>query len=139
MVTNNRLRELRIERRLTIRQLGEKTNIAYPTISRMENGTRPFTQTNLEILCDFFGVSIDYMLGKSDKRLMVIDEAGTKPLIPVKPTEDSTPDEITDYCMYLASKLIHAKNPEEIKAKIDEYMDFLLKKELDELKKGNKS
>ena len=64
----NRLKELRTEKRLTIRELGELTNISFPSISYMENETRPFTQANLEILCNFFNVSADYMLGKSAER-----------------------------------------------------------------------
>ncbi len=67
----NRLKELRTEKRLTIRELGELTNISFPSISYMENETRPFTQNNLEILCKFFDVSTDYMLGKSDVRRII--------------------------------------------------------------------
>lgn len=59
----NRLRELRKSKGLTIRELGKATHISYPIISYMENEERPFTQQNLETLCDFFGVSADYMLG----------------------------------------------------------------------------
>lgn len=62
---NNRLRELRKSKGLTIRELGEKTRISYPIISYIENGERPFTQQNLETLCNFFEVSADYMLGHS--------------------------------------------------------------------------
>lgn len=62
----NRLRELRKAKGLTIRELGEATNISYPIISYIENGERPFTQQNLEILCKYFNVSTDYMLGRSD-------------------------------------------------------------------------
>ena len=64
----NRLKKLRNEKRLTIRELGEETNISYSSISAMENEIRPFTQGNLEILCSFFNVSSDYLLGLSDER-----------------------------------------------------------------------
>lgn len=59
--SKSRLKELRIAKNLTIRELGLETNIAYSTISAMENGVRPFTQSNLEILCNYFNVSIDYL------------------------------------------------------------------------------
>lgn len=62
----NRLRELRKAKGLTIRELGEATNISYPVISYIENGERPFTQQNLEILSKYFNVSADYMLGRSE-------------------------------------------------------------------------
>lgn len=64
----NNLKKLRDERNLSIRELGELTKISYSTISYMENGIRPFTQANLEILCSFFDVSADYLLGKTDVR-----------------------------------------------------------------------
>lgn len=64
----NRLKELRKERKLSLRELGELTTISYSSISDMENGNRPFTQGNLEILCNFFNVSSDYLLGLSDQR-----------------------------------------------------------------------
>ncbi len=66
---SNRLRELRNEKRLTLRELGELTKISYSTISSMENDIRPFTQNNLEILSNFFNVSTDYLLGKTDDRI----------------------------------------------------------------------
>lgn len=59
----NRLKELRKQKGLTIRELGEATRISHSTISMMENEERPFTQQNLETLCKYFNVSTDYMLG----------------------------------------------------------------------------
>ena len=64
----NRLKQLRQEKNLTIRELGEETKISYSTISAMENEVRPFTQSNLEILCKYFDVSSDYLLGNADIR-----------------------------------------------------------------------
>lgn len=64
----NRLKQLRQEKNLTIRELGEETKISYSTISAMENEVRPFTQSNLEILCKYFDVSSDYLLGNTDIR-----------------------------------------------------------------------
>ena len=62
----NNLRKLRKNKNLTVRELGELTNISYSTISAMENGVRGFTQGNLEILCRFFNVSADYLLGNTN-------------------------------------------------------------------------
>ncbi len=70
----NRLRELRKAKGLTIRELGENTNISYPIISYIENGERPFTQTNLEILCKYFNVSADFMLGRTNLKDANVDE-----------------------------------------------------------------
>lgn len=64
----NRLKQLRTERRLTLRQLGEKAGISYVTISRLETENRPFTLDHLTRLSQFFDCSFDYILGKSDER-----------------------------------------------------------------------
>lgn len=64
----NRLRELRKEKKLTVRELAEKVNISYPTISRLENGETSFTSEYLENLSTFFNVSIDYLLGRTNVR-----------------------------------------------------------------------
>ena len=102
----NRLKELRKEKRLTIRELGEKVNISYSTISAMENEIRPFTQANLELLCSFFNVSSDYLLGFSDIRQ-------STPQSPTEPNlqfalhgyEDSLSDDDKEMILSLAKKL----------------------------------
>lgn len=64
----NRLKQLRMSYKLTVRELADKVNINYATISRMENGMQNFTDEYLTILADFFGVSSDYLLGRSENR-----------------------------------------------------------------------
>lgn len=64
----SRLRDLRKEKNLTIKELGEKVGISYVTISHLENGKRPFTLDHLERLSKFFDCSFDYILGKSNDR-----------------------------------------------------------------------
>lgn len=61
----NRLKELRKKNKLTVRELAEKVNISYPTISRLENEETSFTSDYLRVLSSFFNVSIDYLLGIS--------------------------------------------------------------------------
>lgn len=100
----NRLRELRKEKRLTTRELGELTNISYSSISYMENETRPFTQANLEILCNFFNVSADYMLGKSDERYVA--KANT-PKFALYGLEKDLTDEQKEAIINLAKTMIN--------------------------------
>ncbi len=40
-VDGRRLRELRVERALTLRALGEESGVAYDTINKLELGRRP--------------------------------------------------------------------------------------------------
>jgi len=63
----NRLRELRKSRKMTQLSLQMKTGIEQALISKYETGERvPPTET-LVILADFFGVSIDYILCRTEK------------------------------------------------------------------------
>jgi len=62
----NRLRELRKSRKLTQLALQMKTGVEQALISKYETGERvPPTET-LIILADFFGVSIDYILCRTE-------------------------------------------------------------------------
>lgn len=70
----NNLKLLRIEKNLTLRDLSEKVNISYVTLSRYENGLQPISEENLVILCNFFDVSADYFLGLSDIKKPDINE-----------------------------------------------------------------
>lgn len=63
----NNLRKLRKERRLTQVALQMKTGIEQALLSKFENGDRvPPTET-LVTLADFYNVSIDYILCRTDK------------------------------------------------------------------------
>lgn len=66
-----RLKQLRKEHKLTQTDLGNKINVTKVSISGYENGNRsPDTET-LTRLADYFDVSTDYLLGRSDVRTMV--------------------------------------------------------------------
>lgn len=64
-----RLKELRLRRNLTIRALAEKVEISHTQITHIENGKRNLTTKNAKIFADFFGVSVDYLLGKSPEEM----------------------------------------------------------------------
>lgn len=68
MNTGNRLRELRKERGLTLRELADKLCMTYSNIAMIERGERNFTSDSLKSFCDFFDVSSDYLLGLSNQR-----------------------------------------------------------------------
>ncbi len=63
---NNNLKKLRKENGLTQLSLQMKTGIEQALLSKYETGDRiPPTET-LIILADFYNVSIDYLLGRTD-------------------------------------------------------------------------
>ena len=61
-----RLKELRLEKGLSINQLAKKLNIGAITISRWENNLRVPNIINLCVLAEFFDVSADYLIGLED-------------------------------------------------------------------------
>lgn len=62
----NRLKELRKEKKLTQKELAEKTDIPYRTLQRWENGESQIKPDKAQKLADFFGVSIAHLLGYDD-------------------------------------------------------------------------
>lgn len=64
----NRLRELRVERELLQSDIAKLINKSERTVGFYETGERDMNTETLAILANFFNVSIDYLLGKSDIR-----------------------------------------------------------------------
>ncbi len=61
-----RLKELRIEKGLSLVQLAKETGISKSAISFWENGDRIPTALNIITLAKYFEVSSDYLLGLED-------------------------------------------------------------------------
>jgi len=61
-----RLRELRKKNKLTQEQLGKIIHVTKVSISGYESGERTPDTENLRKLADYFGVTSDYLLGRSD-------------------------------------------------------------------------
>ena len=62
----NRLKELRKEKKLTQKELAEKTDIPYRTLQRWENGETDIKSEKANELAKLFNVSVSYLLGYSD-------------------------------------------------------------------------
>lgn len=63
-----RLLELRQERKMTRKMVADQINIVERTYQRYENAEREPTASVLVELADFYGVTIDYLVGRTDKR-----------------------------------------------------------------------
>lgn len=63
MLLSKRLKELRINRGLTQRELGERVNVTKVSICCYENGTRVPTLDTLTKLGKVLDVDVDYLLG----------------------------------------------------------------------------
>lgn len=60
------IKDLRIAQGISQRELGEKLGVCNQTVSFWESGKREPDLDTLIIISDYFGVSVDYLLGKSD-------------------------------------------------------------------------
>lgn len=68
----NRIRELREANGWTQTQLGKRIGVAKTTITGYEREDRQPTPATICALCDLFGCTADYLLGRSTSPLPVI-------------------------------------------------------------------
>ena len=61
-----RLKELRLEKKMSIHKLSETVQIGVASIYRWENGQCDIKGDYLIILAKYFGVTTDYLLGLED-------------------------------------------------------------------------
>jgi len=61
-----RLKELRESRGISQVRLAIELNLNQNSVSRYENGTRQADYQTLIAIADFFDVSLDYLLGRTD-------------------------------------------------------------------------
>lgn len=62
----SRLKELRKEYNLTAKQFGAKIGVSDATIVRWENGQMSPKAEYIVLICRFFNISADYLLGLVD-------------------------------------------------------------------------
>ena len=55
-VNGQRLRQLRVERALTLRALADRSDVSYDTINKLELGQRPARLSTIRKLADALGV-----------------------------------------------------------------------------------
>ena len=66
MTFSKRLRKLRKEKGLTLKQMADKFHKTKATFSAYENGVRKPSINLVSELANYFGVSIDYLMGESN-------------------------------------------------------------------------
>ena len=69
----NRIRELRKQNNLTMKQLGEKLGLGESTISQYETGKREPDLKTLVKISECFHVSVDYLLGHVSEPWFYLD------------------------------------------------------------------
>ncbi len=101
----NRLKQLRKENGLTQKELADKLNISKGSIAMYETGKRSPDNEILSVIADFFDVSTDYLLGRTNIKRY------SEEILAFNTTEDLTDDDlklVRDLIEALKSK--NAKN-----------------------------
>ena len=91
----NRLKFLRNEKGENLYTIAKFLNVTIQTVSNYENGKREMTPDTIIKLAQYFNVSTDYLLGKSDVR-NVNDDIEKFRFAYHKETEGMTDEEIKD-------------------------------------------
>lgn len=66
MKWNDKLKDLRTEKSLTMKQVAEGLSIPLQTYANYEHGTREPSIEMIVAICKFFDITSDYLLGLSD-------------------------------------------------------------------------
>jgi transcriptional regulator with XRE-family HTH domain len=68
MMIGERIKSLREERKITQQELARYLGVSQKTISNYENGERSPDPDTLRKIADYFDVTVDYLLGRSNHR-----------------------------------------------------------------------
>ena len=66
MILNQRLRSLRLENNVTQQSVANALGVTVGNVQKFEYGTARPKLENVIKLADFFNVSLDYLVGRSD-------------------------------------------------------------------------
>lgn len=67
-ISGDRIRQLREERNLSQIELANRIGINNSVLSRIESGRRPVADSEINSFADFFDVSGDYILGRTNNK-----------------------------------------------------------------------
>lgn len=76
MTTGERIKELRTARHMTQKQLADRLGVSKQSVCIWESDRQGISRENVEMICDIFNVSTDYLLGRDDvtPRLLSAEE-----------------------------------------------------------------
>lgn len=73
-----RLKLLRADKKITQRQLANDIKCSNSTIALYETGQRNFDPDTLQQIADYFNVTVDYLLGRSEVKNTELPEGAIK-------------------------------------------------------------
>jgi transcriptional regulator with XRE-family HTH domain len=115
-----KLRDLREEKKLILEKLSEATKISVPTLQRMENNDDYHASyQDIKTLADFYEVSTDYLVGKTESR-----EYGTARIDELNLTNDAI-DVLKSGRLnnYLVSELLAHPDFQQLLTAVEIYID----------------
>jgi Predicted transcriptional regulators len=98
-----RLKKLRKERNLSQDEVGQPLNISGRTVGNYESGEREPSLDTLIKIADFYGVSLDYLLGRSNSRGL---ESVNKEVAILEKLPDEARDELRVLLEYIKFKYL---------------------------------
>lgn len=88
---NQRMKELRNEKNITLEELSKVLNTTKSTLSRYENNLRTPNADFINQLANYYNVSTDYLLGNSDGRTLSTQKKDT-PVEKISKSLDDDPE-----------------------------------------------
>ena len=105
-----RLKELRIQRGLTQTQVGDLIGVSCVTIARYEAGDREPSNAKLTTLADYFGVTVDYLMGRDEPTQEERAEVPPHLMESYELLRQLTPEEFADIAELARFKLYQRQN-----------------------------
>jgi Predicted transcriptional regulators len=121
MAFYNRIKELRIEKKITQEDLAKILSFGRTAISNYESGRSEPSYNTVSKLAEFFDVSIDYLLGKTDIRnaytkLPTLNEESLKLIDSTKDLSPESKRMLNEYIKLLNMKELIKKSKDETSA-----------------------
>lgn len=118
MEKDNVFKKLRKSRGLSQKALGDRLGLGQGTVSQWEVGrTMPDLQTVIA-LADFYGVSTDFLLGRTDNPLSIVPRE--TPYVEVTPFEKQILEAyraLPDQMQIAVCRMLQIEHPAELRAK----------------------
>lgn len=105
-----RLKELRIQRGLTQTQVGDLIGVSCVTIARYEAGDREPSNAKISTLADYFGVTVDYLMGRDEPTQEERAEVPPHLMESYELLRQLTPEEFADIAELARFKLYQRQN-----------------------------
>lgn len=107
----NHIRDLRHEKKMTLKQLGEILNVSESTVSNYETGKRQPDNETLLRLGEIFDVSVGYILGVEERKNpdgtvqhTITNDELKRALFGTEHIDDNALDDVKQYAEFVASK-----------------------------------